>query len=267
MKSFSESNFQAVHRPLEDASVSVTLKHTGHELFLRLDAKDTIQTASYTGTLDLWLGSLCQLITGLPLGQALRLEMKDWDQQFGTDQFYWDMRQEHEQDIFLPALEMLKTAADIYHGREDLYLPASPLVCRCFGVRESDILQELKAEPELTLAALSAKTKAGMGCRSCVPQLRRWLEGKASREHAGHFYKDKSRADWVLEIHQALKDFPDAAGWGMEVQSFKGGQVIISYHQEVAQNQLEEVSRKLQRYLASVVDRDLGFFLSRSRQR
>jgi bacterioferritin-associated ferredoxin len=266
MTSFKEL-FQAntFKSPLADASVTVS-STCGHQLFLRINSRDIIINATYTGPVDPWFASLCYLLINQNIDQALSMNLSRWDQAFQADQFYWDLKQEHQDDIFFPALELLKVALDVYQGKEHLYLPASPLVCRCFGVRESDVLHQLQSDPKLTLTALAAKTKAGMGCRSCVPQLQRWLEGADARP-VSRYYKQKSRADWILEIDEALKDFPDALPWQMQVESFSAQQVIISYEQDISQARLEEVSGKLQRYLASVVDSDLGFFLRRSRQR
>lgn len=239
---------------------------SAHTLALRFDQQDRVVDAAYLGKADPWLSSMCQLVLGKSLPQVTHLDLSIWDQAFQQDQTYWDLKLEIQDDVFIPPLELLKAAIDIYKGREYLYQEASPLICRCFGVREADVLNHMHQEKEPSLESLSKQTKAGMGCRSCVPQLKRWL--KVTPDKAGpHFFKEKSRAEWILDIDEALRDFPEARFWQMEVLSFKRNQVIIGYQYDVSQQGLEEVSTKLQRYLASVVDSDLGFFLKRSLQR
>lgn len=46
-------------------------------------------------------------------------------------------------------------------------LPANSLVCRCFGVYQSQIEELVKDKPKISLAEVSAATMAGAGCASC----------------------------------------------------------------------------------------------------
>jgi bacterioferritin-associated ferredoxin len=149
---------------------------------------------------------------------------------------------------------------DIYRGREYLYREASPLICRCFGVRESDVIDLLKTETDPTLEALSKKTRAGMGCRSCVTQLSRWLAINHPQTKS-RFYKDRPVVDWMLDIDSALTKFFEGKDWELEIYSFKGQQVIISFNKEVSQKEEEAMALELQRFLGAEVDGDLGFFL------
>lgn len=260
MKNFKEI-FQddSLNRTLTHASVSV--KHKNHELFLDLNKKDQILGATYTGSQDPWLASLCSIIVGKTLNEGLKLGWSDWDKAFKEDQFFWDLRQEKSEFIFFEALELLKATLDKYRGREYLYHDRSPLVCRCFGVREEDVIAYLAKEENPTLEGLGVDTKAGMGCRSCVPQLTRWLSQKSSDK--SRFYKNRTKAEWLILIDEVLNRFPEAKEWKMEVLSLEKNQVIIAYDKKVAQREEEEVARRLQLFLSEGVDSDLGFFLRR----
>jgi bacterioferritin-associated ferredoxin len=259
MKSFKELTI-AHHHKLPFPSVEVTLKKTGHQLYLQFDSKDNLKEASYSGAIDPWISALCEMITGKSLNSLLKLSWNDWDDYFKADQAYWDLKSEMQEDIIFPAQELLRAALDTYRGRDYLYLEADPLVCRCFGVREKDILKYIKDSEDPTVEGLASATKAGMGCRSCLPQLKRWLFTKS--EPHKHYYKSLSRSEWVERIDGALKTFPHALEWRMEIKQFKGNQVIISFQKEsVGQKVEEEMGIELQEFLASSVDSDLGFFL------
>lgn len=246
-----------------DAQVSVSLD--GTQLFLKFDSRDVISSAGYTGTPDIWMASLCEILKDMTLSEARRLDLSHWDIVWKEDQFFWDMKLEIGDRLFFQPMELLHAALDIYRGREFLYGEESPLICRCFGVREKDVLSFLRTAAEPTLEELSKATKAGMGCRSCVPQLRQWL--KIPSESKNRFYKSKPVADWIELIDSFLQRFPETSDWKMHVESMKGNVVMISYDFECTQKEVEETGKRLQGLLASSVDTDLAFFLARSRQR
>lgn len=252
----------AFNKPVEFPSVSVT--SGPHTLSLRFDAKDVLLQAGYSGPANPWLSSLCFLARDKSLSELLNFSWKSWEEVFRDDQAFWDLRQEEEEKFIHKAPELLKAALDIYRGREYLYQEESPLVCRCFGIRESDILDHLQNEATPTLETLAGVSKAGMGCRSCVPQLKRWLVIHDAKK-MNHFHKEKSHADWLLEIDYMLSCFPKSLEWKMEVQSFKGKNVMISFEKEVSQKEEEATGKELQEFLAASVDSDLGFFLIRPR--
>lgn len=255
-------NEKSHFKKLTTSSVSITLKTV--TLYLRLDSKDVIQEASYEGKYSPWYSSLCDFIPGMPLLDATLLTKNHWEKVWAHDQVFWDLWQEKEEAIFFEPLEALRAALDVFRGRDHLYTEQSALLCRCFGVRERDVSEFLITEKEPTLEKLTAFSKAGMGCRSCIPQLKRMLD--VNKPHTDRHYKEKSRADWLLEIDYMLSCFPEAEDWKMEVQSFKEKQVIISFNKKVSQKEEEEVGLRLQDFLGAALDLDLGFFLRRARQ-
>jgi bacterioferritin-associated ferredoxin len=250
------------NRAVEFPSVSMTADQ--HTLTLRFDSKDILLHAGYKGAPSPWLSSLCYLIEGKPLNELLNFSWTSWDTAFRDDQSYWDFRQDEEDKFIHKALELLKATLDVYRGRDYLYEEASPLVCRCFGIRESDILEHLQKEETPTLETLAGVSKAGMGCRSCVPQLKRWLVLHETKKQ-NHFYKEKPNADWLIEIDYMLSCFPKSQEWKMEVKSFKGKNVTITFDKDVTQKEEEATAKELQDFLGASVDGDLGFFLIRPR--
>lgn len=253
---------KAFLRPVAFPSVSVTLPP--HTLSIRFDSKDTVLEAGYAGVPNPWLSSLCFLIEGKSLNELSLFTWSSWEENFKNDQSYWDCRQEVEEEFIHPSLELLKAALTIYRGSDYLYKESSPLVCRCFGVRESDVKEQLQKVEVLTIEAFAEATKAGMGCRSCVPQLNRWLALEDTKQKK-HFFKDRAAAEWILDIDYHLSQFPKSKEWKMELHAVKEQQVLISYEKDVSQKEEEIVGQELQDFLGSAVDRDFAFFLRRAR--
>ena len=249
---------------MEDASVSATLNETEQTLYLRFDSKDVIVAASFEGKSTPWLTSLCFLLPGKNLAQALDLSWSDWEDAFKDDQSFWDIKEEASGDFLQPHLELLRAALDIFRGRDYLYHRMSPLVCRCFGVRESDLVDYLKKTDLPTLEGMGIETKAGMGCRSCVSQLKRWVTLPETKDQK-HYYKERPISEWLLDIDERLSDFKGAQDWKMEIASFKKNVVLINYDKEVSQREEEQMALKVQTYFSGLVDSDLTFFLRRAR--
>jgi hypothetical protein len=254
-----ENSFQ---KKIESPSVSVTLRDK--TLHLRFDSKDLVAEASYEGSNDFWLASLCGLILNKSVAEISSFTLKTWEEKFKDDQLFWDLRTELGHPFFFAPLELLHAALDILRGREELYYEQSPLICRCFGAREEDVLSHLKNNETPTLDSLAGENKAGMGCRSCVPQLERWLVLHEKKERK-HFYKERPVADWLVDIDYMVSCFPKAQDWKMEVTGMKGAQVSISFDKEVSQREEEAVAKELQDFLSASIDSDLGFFLRRAR--
>ncbi len=252
---------KAHNRPVDFPSVEATYK--GRTLSLRFDSKDKLLYAGYSGGVNPWLSSLCALIINKSLAEISKINTKSWEEFYQDDQLFWDLKQEEDSFINEP-LELLKATLDIFRGRDYLYHEASPLVCRCFGVRESDVIEHLHKESTPTLDTLAEATKAGMGCRSCVPQLKRWLVNKEEKK-SGRHYKLRPIADWLVQIDYQLAKFPQSQEWKMEVQGMKDARVMISFDKKVSQTEEEAMARELQLFLGRAVDLDLAFFLRSSR--
>ena len=254
----------SLQQKIEDASVTLGFEGTDRSLSLKFNSKDLILNATYTGTPNPWFASLCVMLIGKNLHQALAFSPKNWETVYRDDQSFWDLKQETEEDLFQRPLELLKASLNIFRGRDYLYREESPLICRCFGVREKDVLEHLQKNEAPTLESLCGETKAGMGCRSCIPQLKRWV-ALHEPHRSKHHYKEKPISEWILEIDYMLSCYPLSEEWKMELKGFKGKQVSISFDKEVTQKEEEETSKHLQDFLGAAVDPDLGFFLRRAR--
>ncbi len=168
------------NKSLFDSHVDVTLE--GTTLSLRFDNRDVITAATYEGTPDVWMSSLCELLANMTLAEARFVDLSHWELIWKQDQFFWEMKQEIEDRVFFRPVELLHAALDVFRGREFLYQEESPLICRCFGVREGTIDACLSSSENISFETLSKETKAGMGCRTCVPQLKKRLQESAEKK-------------------------------------------------------------------------------------
>ena len=249
------------NKELEDPSVSVRAASSHRELHIRFDSKDVIYSASYSGKANLWLEATCQLLKGMRFSEAVDFSWKNFDSAYGSEAFYWEQKSEALEQIKFESFELLRAALDLYRGREHAYDEVSPLICRCFGVRENDVLNFIRSEEVVTIEKLSELTRASMGCRSCLPQLKKLLNLPVEPER--RLIAGRSKADWILRIDEALKLFPFTKSWKLRPEEFSKNTVIISYEGEVSQTEEESVGKKLQGFLGSETTPELVFFLRR----
>lgn len=263
MKKFSElCSEKAFNFPIEFPST--TVRNNSHALMLRFTSSDILSGASYLGDFDPWLSGMCNLIVGKNLTELLTFSLSDMKSAYQHDESFNEALKLMEKLFFYPHLELLKASLDVYRGQNHLYLKSSPLVCRCFGVRECDILSFLKKESFPSLEAFASFSDAGKGCRTCMPQLKKWLSYKDFKEHK-RFYKNRAVADWLLEIENKLQEFSKYKEWNFVVRGLKEQQVTISFDKDVTQLEEEEMGVNLQGYLSGAIDPDLAFFFIRAR--
>src|SRR5690606_39064983 len=125
---------------------SDSLSNGEQTLFLQFDSKDQLVNASYSGKKSCWLNVLCEIGVGLTLSELRSLAWDKYEDRFEKDQLFWDLRQEKEIDFFFKEYERFLEALGLFQGREYLYEEKSPLVCRCFGVREEEVLSYLNKD-------------------------------------------------------------------------------------------------------------------------
>jgi bacterioferritin-associated ferredoxin len=213
------------NHPLFDSHVDVT--YEGTTLSLRFDKRDVITAAAYEGAPDVWMSSLCELLINMSLSEARFVDLSHWELIWKQDQFFWDMKLEIEDRVFFRPLELLHAALDVFRGREFLYKEESPLICRCFGVREGSVDSYLCTAQDISFENLSKETKAGMGCRTCVPQLKtQMLESFESRP----LRKSESplicrcfgvKEEEIIAYRNSTKD-PSIEGLSMETKAGTG---------------------------------------------
>lgn len=243
-------------------SFSVQVGNGVQQLYLRFDSKDKLIDISYSGEKNIYFEALCQVTKNLYLKELTGFGPKAFEKCFSHDESFWEIHEGHDELLFESHWEIFHAALNLYKGKESDYNGQSPLVCRCFNVREDAIISYFKKSESPHLEGLILETKASLGCRSCYAQLSRFFD-KADPQSKTKIFKNKFPADWILEIDLMLECFPQAFDWQMEIKDFQDGMVTISYKKSVSQLEEERIGIELQRFLGSSVDEDLSFFLRR----
>ena len=106
------------NKSLFDSNVSVSRE--GTTLHLRFDTRDIITAATYEGTADVWMSSLCELLANMPLSEARFVDISHWELVWKQDQFFWDMKLEMEDRLFFAPVELLHAALDSTSSSEEL---------------------------------------------------------------------------------------------------------------------------------------------------
>jgi len=244
-------------KKIQDETVSLSFGNKS--LFIRFDSKDQVIACSYTGGFDLWLNSLCFLMMEKNISALKQLSKEDWLKTFRDDLFFQEISEPLTLSSPFYPLEMLKALLHTYLGRDDLYKEESPLICRCFGVREKDLLD--LHNKDIKFSDLHLHSSAGLGCRSCSSQVKKWWGESEEREE--RVINGKTKADWLVEMDYFLSCYPKALDWKMQIRSFKKSQVLISFDGNYPQREIESENEKLQDFLAAGLGLDLSFILIR----
>ena len=111
MKSFKELlSTSAHHHSLELASVS--LRHGEFTLYLMFDSKDVLVKAGYTGPLNPWMASLCELAVEKTLTELKALKPNAWEESFKSDTLFWELFPDLADSLIHFPLELLHACLD-----------------------------------------------------------------------------------------------------------------------------------------------------------
>jgi len=220
---------------MPDSTISTT-SVDGFTLYLKIDKAECIYEVSFDGPYDSPFRDLCAEIEGKTIDEISR---KD---------FY---QLAPENNIWLKSYELLRAALFRYSGKAFLYESLDPVVCHCFGVRRSELL-------------IKKETRAGKGCRSCLPYLEVADRLAPQLKNNQRYFKNTSFADWLLLTDEKIKKFPTANEWGFYISGMNSYSITIHYSKQVSQKEEEQMNVLIQDFLRAEVDSDLSFFLSRS---
>jgi len=147
-------------------SSEVTWKNQTLKLYLELNKKEVVVGAYFQAPLDnYWmpyLSAFCRWVEGKKLFEVDFAEYMEWIA-FENDDFILIPHA-----LFSRALETQGT--EKIHC-ELLKQEASSLVCRCFGVYEKQIIEQVKRNPDIDLKGITDESLAGGACTSCAPDI------------------------------------------------------------------------------------------------
>jgi hypothetical protein len=226
---------------MPDPDISTT-SDDGQILHLKIDKTERIYEASFEGCNDSQIGDLCAEILGKTVNEILN---KDFYQLLS------EKLNTLENTIWMKSYELLRAALYRYLGKAFLYESLDPVVCHCFGIKRSELL-------------LNQETRAGKGCRSCLPYLAASDGTSQLSKENRRYFKNISFADWLLLADEKIKKFPMATDWGLNLSGMNSYSITIDYTKAVSQKEEEQMNILIQDFLRAEVDSDLSFFLSRA---
>ncbi|MFZ4714186.1 MAG: (2Fe-2S)-binding protein [Bacteriovoracaceae bacterium] len=213
--------------------------------FLDVNQKEKIEQFKYvyegTPTFLPYLSALGEIVRGMSLEIARTLSSEDFKSYFEKDTEYQNLEAEGATPWCNLAIVILSKLIEDYEGtfvtttahmkgqKED------DLLCRCFGIYQSELKNLLIENRHFEIQDLTAKTKAGAGCRSCIVDIDELyflvredypLRKQVNEVKVASSYKiqDRTTAQWVLELDKGLKSFLQMNGLEMnmlEIEKFK----------------------------------------------
>ena len=173
----------------------------GASLAVVIDATDRIESLAYQVTepcpeLSLYQ-ALAQWAEGRKVWEAQGVGWETFDLLFATDPDYLAYRDHPGRSFLTPPLQLLYHCLANYLGtvRPENH---SPMICRCLGVSEGEIISYIKEHSETSLKELTGDILAGGGCTRCCPDLVQLLQAHGSSTPI----PTPGRVSRVLDLYQ-----------------------------------------------------------------
>lgn len=191
----------------------------------------------------------CQFVEGLKLDQIFEINWRDFFSESLVPIFPWLIR-----SSFHKALNPVPTFDKLSSQKPET------LICRCFGVYQQELQALILKDPSLTAQELSAETRAGMGCTTCLPDVQEFL--LKTRDHFELTDKELGRKDkqglWVRPMgmtpaQAVLKLAPLLEQW-CEQNQIQAEMIDLCGHQvrlkgELTSDQLKSLQRHWESHL------------------
>lgn len=237
------------------------------KVYLDVDQKDKIKNFSYEsegmrGFIP-YFSALSLMAPGLTLIEASELSNDDFYDFFEGDDLFSELMESGHIPLLQLPLILLRDSILQYTGEENILNPKSEeLVCRCFGVYESDIKKLIETERSFELVDVIKKTHASAGCGSCKADVEA-IYHEARFTHptmislntaiSGTKVGDLTTAQWVVKIDKAINDFKGQNGLqelDLELVKFKFPEVRLKIHHKPETLDPDKLKEKLEYFLA-----------------
>lgn len=204
------------------------------KLFLKINSDGIIEKASFLtfGCASAIASSsvLTELVTGMHIDDAAKLTNKDIAAQLGG-------LPKEKMHCSVMGEEALEAAIRNYKGLPPLvHAEEGKLICKCFGITDTQILKAIKENGLTTLEEVTNFTKAGGACGTCLDDIAKILEsGKASApvlQELKPVHKEMSNIQRMQKVIKVLEEDirPQLAqdGGDIELIDVAGFNVIVS---------------------------------------
>ena len=141
--------------------------------------------------------ALTEMIKGMTLDEAAKVTNADIAK-------YLDGLPEQKMHCSVMGMEALEAAIANYKTGDTAVrqLKDDPLVCTCFNVHESEIVQAIRVNRLTTVEQVTNYTKAGGACGKCKRDIQAILDRElAAAAGAGAFPSSRSRIAWIAPLH------------------------------------------------------------------
>lgn len=239
-------------------------------VFLDINQKDKIQNFSYEakgmrGFIP-YFSALSLLVQDLTITEAMELSHDDFYDFFdGDDLFHELLSTGHIPLIQLPLI-LLRDAIFQFTGEENILEPrAFELICRCFGVYESDLKKLIAGERSFELVDVMKKTGASAGCGSCKGDVEE-IYHEVRFTHPAMIslntptptgkIGDLTTAQWVMKLDKAIENFKVENGLpelDLEIIKFKYPELRVKIHRVPVKMDPDKLKEKLQYFLSQSV--------------
>ena len=208
------------------SSSSVTVKiETPYfaQVDLEFDRHDHLASFCYSVKKDCFdlpiFEALAHLVIGGSIEQVEIIGFGELDQFFGKDKDYLSYRDDGDRSLVNIPLQVFYRALASYKGQDMPRQESSPLVCRCFGVFEREIVNYIEKQEQVDLKKINGELLAGAGCTRCSEDIQKYLKrfelqrGLKSSGLGG-------RALQVMEIYQAFCQWRPSSQVDIDITDF-----------------------------------------------
>ena len=119
----------------------------------------------------------------------------------------------------------------------------SPLVCRCFGVYEREVVDYICNHCDTDLATLTGNILAGGGCTHCSGDLKQYIKGYGKGPARPTMM---NRAQLVMEIYQLFCDWRSSGEMELDILEFYEETLIVAPLGETAEGDIVSFGQYLQ---------------------
>lgn len=260
------------HRPgIFQASLRYDLNSSEWiKVYLDVNQKDEIKNFSYEakgmrGFIP-YFSALSLLIQNLTVTEALELSHEDFYDFFdGDDLFHELLSTGHIPLIQLPLI-LLRDAIFQFTGEENiLEHRANELICRCFGVYESDLKKLIASERSFELVDVIKKTHVSAGCGSCRGDVEEiYHEVRFTHPTVMSLNTltptgkigDLTTAQWVMKLDKAIENFKGQNALldlDVEIVKFKYPELRLKIHTAPEKLDPDKLKEKLEYFLTQSV--------------
>lgn len=201
------------------------------KLFLKIDNNGIITDAKFQtfgcGSAVASASVLTEMIIGKTVAEAEKITNQDIADELGG-------LPEQKMHCSVMGKEALEAAIASFKGENIEKKVRSKVVCGCFGVTESKIIEVIRENSLKTVEEVTNYTKAGGGCGKCKPDIQKILDEEIAKRNYGKKEKPLTKTQQILKVNKILENYVAAElrkdGGDIELIDIDGNRIIVNLH-------------------------------------